>query len=1740
MPWLLMMQPLCAGDIANWEVSAVPGLHDSGQTNLVTAYYYRNGQPHLVATYDQKTGAEGSTRLPAIRIQVEFEFSSNEMLPSLWPWASEMELLRSTDPKGGYQVVGSWSERDLRKLRVPEPPAFIGMPSGKKFLFALLDAKVETGVKLYYKLRFLNGDGKTLAESGYCSSMAMPFPVMQSSVDKDGFPNLKWEDCAFKPTGLLSEPKIVISDRIQEFARLPVKGGGFKIPIRITSPIGQRPSFTFSMEEFLWKDAWNVQGGQRRLRARDRVEMNANVEIPPPPPSPGKAPYERRNSILVESRQPESYHPAGARFVAYPDAPLGQGGVWEHAGLAELCVRTMERKKLDDGTPVTAHYSFVRNPLPTGLKAISGDGHVDLRWNPIERKKEDWVEGPWFVLKRWNQDVADIRQNRFDDSNGEVILVADDDKTEFVDRDVQNGKVYYYALEIEGVSRATSWTEDVGEYACLVPVKVRMPYGYSGFPVIATPEKKHPLRIALLSDSNADPRINAAQTYFLSELSKYPSLELIERTVTPELFEESQLGDLNTASRKDSNASSVRPADVIIRLAERRVGRGRNLDVWIEDFKNGIRKRAASVLLDDLNRERVLRVIYETIKKEKSELLDQGGVTATPATVSQPTVAVLGVIPLAEEGGSAIPQAGFEDLLTAAISKVKGVRVVDREQIRKVLKEIGGGGAVDDRTAARAGHLLKADVVLCGFYSMQDKHISLSLRLIEAKTGKLMKVFEKEVSLDQTNDLGLELAGAINGCSFAVGTEDSHPILGWIESRMYQSGRDRLWAMKTSAFLSPSTPEYHFEIGHQYSTRGEHELALANFSNGLALAEQMEDPWRFYIAVASELRALKKSEEEVELWKRAILDREKRGLDLGRALLQLARIQKDMGKKEDAVATLKRIKETTYEDTLIRAEQWLPVVPRLNHTSYEAGKIYEELGCLPEALEAYSKCVWCPPSHSTWHEPAPSWRERTRLGPGYAAMIRLLKQRPRSDRPVILHAIAQCLENRRPQQAFMALSEAGAMDSGDPHELSRLVKVAENAGKPEIALRCLEKIGGRDAQTMESMRILHKLATLHRHLGHEKVSEDFSRKIIAMKMEGGEADQLRDVARARLDPIADPYKKYLTPWTVPAELKHEIGSLGDGFSYAVIPNGMLECTDSSSKKTVWLYDMHPRRQYKDYMGRGSYMASTTMACAANDRPIDLLGKSVTLDGDRIFVPDLIDGVLHALDRKTGKLLWKFVDWSPISEPLVFDNQVLVGNSMGEVTALSIETGEVVKQVFQPLDHEEIYDEDIQLMQLRVQSNINLKTSKRYMINQLIFGSYLDNEIIGGINGSRPSPPESRVKSNPWRTGVGLYLKHLVSLPDFGLRNIIDTHPPPAVEQNADALLGILQDKSAQGKVFEARSNALAKLQSTPGRERAVPILAQIATDRAEIASLRAEALRLIGEIVGKPALPRLAGFLDDPSPAVRLVAVDALGGSGNRFYIKDLEPRLKDPDRKVVEQTIRAMINLAGLETRPLFTSILNDSTSPNRSVAAMKLLELGDAESCQIVKSLFSWMEYKENMGMNRTAFVLLCGAGDPEALAELERLLEAESAASARSIEIHQITAKRQFTHDEYQRWSEASKDARVPGEVLVSLAPITADKRLMPILLKVLERPGSGHHLREAAEILARIGDPSAVPSIMARLQQPSSNQDAEMLSKALEALTGQTQGNDPAQWDIWWRREGKAAWEYENPSPAKSGK
>ena len=149
-------------------------------------------------------------------------------------------------------------------------------------------------------------------------------------------------------------------------------------------------------------------------------------------------------------------------------------------------------------------------------------------------------------------------------------------------------------------------------------------------------------------------------------------------------------------------------------------------------------------------------------------------------------------------------------------------------------------------------------------------------------------------------------------------------------------------------------------------------------------------------------------------------------------------------------------------------------------------------------------------------------------------------------------------------------------------------------------------------------------------------------------------------------------------------------------------------------------------------------------------------------------------------------------------------------------------------------------------------------------------------------------------------------------------------PVEACRIAAAMALGLLRSPVALKPLARALGDASVEVQQQAAESLALlddpitaELLADVLTDEGESLEVRAAAARALGQLHVPQALPVLQAFLDEPQPALRLAAVEALGRLRFGRAYRQVAPLLwHDPDRAVRHAAARVLAQLAKARQR--------------------------------------------------------------------------------------------------------------------------------------------------------------------------------------------------------------------------------
>lgn len=529
--------------------------------------------------------------------------------------------------------------------------------------------------------------------------------------------------------------------------------------------------------------------------------------------------------------------------------------------------------------------------------------------------------------------------------------------------------------------------------------------------------------------------------------------------------------------------------------------------------------------------------------------------------------------------------------------------------------------------------------------------------------------------------------------------------------------------------------------------------------------------------------------------------------------------------------------------------------------------------------------------------------------------------------------------------------------------------------------------------------------------------------------------------------------------------KRELGS----WSFSVDLQGVLAAQPIAATEPAWRMQLNFRPAHLDSRGSSPTGLLMTQFIVEN---LSRMAHGVLhglLDVNGLLILTLPwEGVIQALDRETGSVRWTFAHWDVIANPILRgDHELVVADRWGEVLVIDLADGTVVQHIM-PAGEKSATRADV----------------KRGAVARHDHGSYY---LWPGGLALNENGREATLSTHPGRYDLSAGV-HLTNAP---------SKPPALPPVQFD-----LQDLLFSEIVAERQDGVRRCAQQLDLPEGLVPQLLHLASDDALGAHFNGEALRLALASGGTALLSHAYTHLTHAHNNVRLTALRAIAEHRGRVEPAQLRPLVltwqrSGTEHELIQEAIRQLIRCQGLdEARRLLRAWiaelptlyeLSDPQGPtppiyrqycaaHRNDILMALLKAGDRSVVDEIKQGSHWRAPDPN----NPTFVALCRAGDEDAL----RLLE------------------------EHARQNVALIRDQLP------------DPRFFPLLERLYEEGVASVELIGAFQ---RLGDPRAIPYLLALAQDGLTSRFQAPIIRALEDLSGQAFGDQWTRWEIWWRNE-----------------
>jgi hypothetical protein len=170
---------------------------------------------------------------------------------------------------------------------------------------------------------------------------------------------------------------------------------------------------------------------------------------------------------------------------------------------------------------------------------------------------------------------------------------------------------------------------------------------------------------------------------------------------------------------------------------------------------------------------------------------------AQPAPANDRTIAVASVD--ARGGASAEAASEMSDALTAQLVADGRVRVVERQQMTKVMREqaLSQSGAMSDEVQIKLAQLVGARWIVVGFVQPKGKSLLLSLRAMDSSTAQVafaenLKVGSEDQIEGGAKQLARKLTDKLIGPSPAGGQQASSDVVGDFDVGQVKDGAKQL------------------------------------------------------------------------------------------------------------------------------------------------------------------------------------------------------------------------------------------------------------------------------------------------------------------------------------------------------------------------------------------------------------------------------------------------------------------------------------------------------------------------------------------------------------------------------------------------------------------------------------------------------------------------------------------------------------------------------------------------------------------------------------------------------------------------------------------------------------------------------------------------------------------------------------------------------------------------------------
>jgi putative membrane-bound dehydrogenase-like protein len=298
----------------------------------------------------------------------------------------------------------------------------------------------------------------------------------------------------------------------------------------------------------------------------------------------------------------------------------------------------------------------------------------------------------------------------------------------------------------------------------------------------------------------------------------------------------------------------------------------------------------------------------------------------------------------------------------------------------------------------------------------------------------------------------------------------------------------------------------------------------------------------------------------------------------------------------------------------------------------------------------------------------------------------------------------------------------------------------------------------------------------------------------------------------------------------------------------------------------------------------------------------------------------------------------------------------------------------------------------------------------------------------------------------------------------------------------------------------------------------------------KIDDVRAQAIRAIGQGRHQLLATHVTTFLKDPSPAVRLQAVIALGRIGDPNQVTSLLPLLTDPDRYIAFSTRQAIRRCRAGHFSNL-ASHLRDGDEKLRAAILATLELVYDKEAVDLLRQVLGTSAAPEAERAKALTELALVARKAPEwdgkwwgtrptqgkppaktiaweSTPDILKTIESSLADPSVAVRIAAVSAVR-TTDDRaalpaVRERFKVEKEPKVRQEVALALGQM-GDKEALPLLIAALRDPSNPEGVRSAAlSGLETIGGKPAVEALIEALTNKEGSLKEEVQARMVAAL------------------------------------